>query len=121
MRDIIAKQEELEKMRVSQLANIHARNYYNSHDEEERLLSEYFELNNRIKIAIKDVADLNEQLKQAESEPKELAEIKGEDKRCPECGRDRVFYSNGKMNWHCRCGFAFISSSFGTSIGSDRM
>ena len=38
---------------------------------------------------------------------KELAEIKGEDKRCPECGRDRVFYSNGKMNWHCRCGFAF--------------
>ena len=38
---------------------------------------------------------------------KELAEIKGEDKRCPECGRDRVFYPNGKMNWHCRCGFAF--------------
>ena len=94
MRQIIAKQEELEKMRVSQLANIHARNYYNSHDEEERLLSEYFELNNRIKIAIKDVADLNEQLKQAESEPKELVEIIEEEK-CSRC-KD---ISDELINW----------------------
>ena len=100
MRDIIAKQEELEKMRVSQLANIHARNYYNSHDEEERLLSEYFELNNRIKIAIKDVADLNEQLKQAESEPKELAEIREEGKTCRNC-RNKVLSPISKPCSYC--------------------
>lgn len=62
---IIAKHDELERLRVQQLANIHARNYYNAHDEEKRLLSEYFEINNRVKVVITELADIKQQLETA--------------------------------------------------------
>ena len=84
MAEIIAKQDELEILRVKQLANIHARNYYNSHDEEQRLLSEYFEINKRVKVVITELVDIKQQLETAV-----VAEIKATPMPsgwiCPRC------------------------------------
>jgi uncharacterized small protein (DUF1192 family) len=83
-KQIVQKQDELERLRVQQLANIHARNYYNTHDEEERLLGKYFELNNRVKLLIPEIVSLRQQLEKAQESDKELAEIR-EKNNCNNC------------------------------------
>lgn len=64
---LVQKQDELERLRLSQLTNIAARNYYNTQGVEKQLLSEYFELNNRVKLLIPEIAELRQQLEKAQA------------------------------------------------------
>ena len=83
MRQIIAKQDELitllDQASIRGWTNIMQKHKMNFYDE---------------------IADLRQQLKQAESEPKELAEIKEEDKTCRNC-RNKVLSPISKPCSYC--------------------